>query len=282
MQQHHCTLVLPAQPPQDQPAPLPFVVHDGGTDPVSQSIRSTGRWELFESELIWKGLAQGDHFLDIGANIGYFSVLAAARVGHSGRVIAFEPEQANHALLAQNAARNPLTHYSLHAVAASDADVRGQLFLNPDNLGDHQIYATQHRVAQDIELRRIDSVLAKATRIDLVKIDTQGAEQNVIAGMIELLAHNADGLLLLLEFWPKGLARCGGDAHRLLQMLLGLGLRPYVVEHIKHVLLDGPVSDIEAWIDDVEANADNEGFLNLLFAGPNARLPDVPLIHAPY
>jgi len=272
-----CELVLPGSTQR-----LPFRVHADVTDPVSQSIAASGIWESFETELIWKSLRPGDRFIDIGANIGYFSVLAASRVGADGHVIAFEPERNNHALLAINAALNPHSNYTLHALAASDADGTGQLFLNPENLGDHQIYATDDRAAQTIALRRIDALLAPQTTINLIKIDVQGAEQKAMAGLAQGLAHNAGHLLLLLEFWPRGLARAGGDAHELLRMLLALGLKPYVVEHIKHVLLDGPVSDIEAWIDDVMANAENEGFLNLLFAGPDAVLPDVPILRAPY
>jgi FkbM family methyltransferase len=257
-------------------------VHADASDPVSQSIAKSGIWESFESELIWRSLRPGDCFIDIGANIGYFSVLAAARVGWEGRVIAFEPEQNNQALLQENAALNPVSSYALHAVAASDADGTGQLFLNPQNLGDHQIYASDDRAAQAISLRRIDSLLAPDAMINLIKIDVQGAEQKAMAGLAEGLARNADHLLVLLEFWPRGLVRAGGDAHQLLRMMLALGLKPYVVEHIKHALLDGPVTDIDAWIDDVMANAQNEGFLNLLFAGPRAQLPDVPIIRAPY
>jgi FkbM family methyltransferase len=273
----HCQLLLP-----DGTTRLPFNVHADVTDPVSHSIASSGVWESFESELTWKSLRPGDCFIDIGANIGYFSALAAVRVGHAGQVVAFEPEQNNHALLATNAALNAHSNYTLHAVAASDSDGAGELFLNPENLGDHQIYASGDRAAQTILLRRIDSLLAPQTVINLIKIDVQGAEQKAMAGMADSLARNASHLLLLLEFWPRGLARAGGDAHQLLHMLLALGLKPYVVEHIKHVLLDGPVSDIEAWIDDVMANAQNEGFLNLLFAGPAAQLPDVPIVRAPY
>lgn len=272
-----CELSLP-----DGVTRLPFKVHADTSDPVSQSIASSGIWESFESELVWKGLRRGDCFIDIGANIGYFSVLAATRVGGEGRVIAFEPEHNNHALLKDNAALNAHSQYTLHAVAASDADGEGQLFLNPENLGDHQIYATDDRAVQTISLRPIDALLEPQTKIDLIKIDVQGAEQKAMAGFAQGLAHNAGHLLLLLEFWPRGLARAGGDAHQLLQMMLALGLKPYVVEHLKHALLDGPVTDIEAWIDDVMANAQNEGFLNLLFAGPCAQLPDVPIIRAPY
>jgi len=277
LSQLSCELALP-----DGMQRLPFQVHADSTDPVSHSIATTGTWESFETELIWKSLRPGNCFIDIGANIGYFSVLAATRLGPDGHVIAFEPERSNHALLTTNAALNPHSNYTLHGVAASDADADGQLFLNPENLGDHQIYASDDRVAQTISLRRIDSLLAPHTTINLIKIDVQGAEQKALAGLAAGLAHNAGHLLLLLEFWPRGLARAGGDAHQLLQMMLALGLKPYVVEHIKHVLLDGLVGDIEAWIDDVMANAQNEGFLNLLFAGPKAQLPDVPILRAPY
>jgi len=271
-----CEIITP-----DRSRRLPFVVH-AGDDPVSQSISSSGSWEVFESELIWKSLVPGDTFVDVGANLGYFSVLAADRVGPSGCVIAFEPEQANFALLQNNIGLNPFSHYHLHNVALSDVEARGHLFLNLANRGDHQIYASTGRMAQAIVMHRADDLLPVDTPIRLIKMDTQGAEHNIIRGMQQTIARNADELLLITEFWPRGLARCGGDAREMLHMLLGLGFKPYVIEHIKHVLLDGTVRDIEDWIDDVETSDGNEGFLNLLFAGPRARLPDVAVLRAPY
>lgn len=273
----HCTLVTP-----DKSAKLPIVVHADSDDPVSLSIARDGVWEAFESELVWKCLAPGDTFVDVGANLGYFSVLAAHRVGSTGCVIAFEPEQNNFALLQRNIDLNPASHYHLHNVALSDAEGRGHLFLNLQNRGDHQIYETAGRIAQSIVMHRADDLLAADVPINLIKMDTQGAEHHIIQGMAESIARNARHLVVITEFWPRGLARCGGSARAMLKMLLDNGLKPYVVEHIKHVLLDGPVSDIEAWIDDVEASDGNEGFLNLLFAGPDARLPDVTILRAPY
>lgn len=271
-----CEIIVP-----DRTRRLPFVVHEGD-DPVSQSISGSGSWEAFESELVWKSLSPGDTFVDVGANLGYFSVLAASRVGPDGYVIAFEPEQSNFALLQRNVALNPLSHCHLHNVALSDVEARGHLFLNLQNRGDHQIYASDGRMAQAIVMHRADDLLPPDARIRLIKMDTQGAEHNIIRGMQQTITRNADELLLITEFWPRGLERCGGDARAMLHALLGLGLKPYVIEHIKHVLLDGPVSDIEAWIDDVDATEGNEGFLNLLFAGPRACLPAVTVLRAPY
>ena len=69
---------------------------------VSRRIREEGFWEPHETSLILELLQPGDTFLDVGANIGYFSILAAAAVGDAGHVIAYEPDPENYRLLQTN------------------------------------------------------------------------------------------------------------------------------------------------------------------------------------
>ena len=103
-------------------------VHAEGDIHISTQLRERGLWEPFETELIRRSLAPGARFLDAGANLGYFSVLAAARVGERGRVYAFEPEPRNFALLEANLALNGYDERALACQAAlSEADGRGWL-----------------------------------------------------------------------------------------------------------------------------------------------------------
>src|SRR5690606_2486426 len=81
---------------------LVMLVHDARDRHVSAALWRDGCWEALESRVLRAALAPGDAVLDAGANIGYFTLLAARAVGVTGRVYAFEPEPDNHALLAAN------------------------------------------------------------------------------------------------------------------------------------------------------------------------------------
>lgn len=107
------------------------------------------------------------------------------------------------------------------------------LYLSDDNLGDHRLY--------DFEDRR-RSCLVRTTlldlyfgsippRIDVVKIDTQGSEARVLAGMQRTLRHSANRFVIIVaEFWPYGLARAGSSAGDLIAQLSGPGRTPLVID----------------------------------------------------
>ena len=88
----------------------PFVmeVHSSGDRYISDAIRRTGCWEPFETEVFARLLAADVEFFDVGANIGWYSMLAGKRLESRGTVHAFEPVPENVALLAHNAAANAL------------------------------------------------------------------------------------------------------------------------------------------------------------------------------
>ena len=80
-------------------SPLAIFVHDERDRHVSRQLRESGIWEPYESRLLLDSLQPGAVFLDVGANLGYFSLLAADRVGPAGKVVAIEPDPANFLLL---------------------------------------------------------------------------------------------------------------------------------------------------------------------------------------
>lgn len=77
---------------------------------IGRALRRDGVWELAETRFLLATLLPGQTFVDVGAHLGYFSVLAARRVGPTGSVIAVEPEPRNLRLLRQNLARNGCTN----------------------------------------------------------------------------------------------------------------------------------------------------------------------------
>lgn len=184
-------------------------------------------------------LTKGDVFVDIGANSGYFSVLAAALVGATGRVAAFEPNPAVRRRLTENLDRNGFgDRVLIEPCALSDcraASARlfvpahdGFATLVPDETHASSYLADAQSI--DVETRTFDDWLTAAPidRIALMKIDVEGAEARVLAGMTGALAGGRIARIVLETAWDS-------QAHRL---LVGHG---YVAARLESV---GPVDNI--------------------------------------
>jgi FkbM family methyltransferase len=246
--------------------PIYMQVHASGDLHVSAKIREHGVWEAFESHLVCQLLQPGDCFIDVGANIGYYSVLAAAAVGEDGRVFAFEPEPTNFALLETNIALNGLNQVSSVNAGLAAKNCKAQLYLSDDNWGDHQIYDRgEQRSSTSIELIRGDDYLRNKTEhIDVLKIDTQGAEFQVLTGLEQTVRASLPRLRMIIEFWPFGLKKSGAHGHELLDLLISFELPIWMINHIEHTLHPCSEADLRKWVDALDANPDDEGFFNLL------------------
>lgn len=199
-------------------------------DPKDSLDLSVGRvHEPAKTALLDRLVGEGSVALDIGANIGYYTLLLARRVGDRGHVYAFEPERQNFALLAKNVGINGYRNVTLINRAVSDRTGTEALFLGKDNLGDHRIYDSHDgRDAVRVESVRLDGYFAGFDReIALVKMDIQGAEYRAVKGMESLLTRNP-AVVLVTEFWPGGLARSGIEPQAYLDLLSGLGFASFV------------------------------------------------------
>lgn len=251
---------------------LQLYVHGAQDRYVSRRIRDEGIWEPFETSLLLSFLRTGDIFVDVGANIGYFSVLGASVVGEGGAVFAFEPDPANFQLLQASAALNALQG-RISAVQAGLAAVNadGRLFLSEDNLGDHQIHcADPGRDSLPITLHNGSQYLrGKLQRLDLLKIDTQGSEYEVMLGLMPLLQELPRPPRIIIELTPLSLRQAGASGRALIELLATLGQPLWIIDHIEHRLAASSAHELAQWCDDVEAVAGDEGFMNIL-VGPVA------------
>jgi FkbM family methyltransferase len=187
-------------------------------------VRS-GTWEPTETEVFLKHVKAGDTVVDVGANIGYYTVLGAKAVGSAGKVYAFEPDPTGFGLLAKNVKTNGFANVIAEQKALSDKPGKLKLYLDAVNKGDHRIYQTGNRPSIDIDAVTLDGYLGKAGRkVDLIKIDTQGAEVVILRGMKETLRQNPS-VKLLIEFWPKGLSEFGHKATEILDILDGMNFK---------------------------------------------------------
>lgn len=150
-------------------------------------------------------LKPGDLFLDVGANIGYFTMLGAILVGPAGRVLAVEPNRDNCDLMAQSIAANGFTNVTLYPYAAAEKAQRFQLDTagagsNGRIIDDSPQAVPGSSPPNPVEAVALDELLAGLERLDVVKLDVEGAEPRALQGMQQLLERFRPEILL--EFSP--------------------------------------------------------------------------------
>ena len=183
-------------------------------------------YEPVETTLLKKFLQPGQTFVDVGANIGYYTLLAARIVGPKGKVYAFEPDPTNFALLTKNISANGYANVIAVNQALSSKTGAAKLYLNPANRGDHRIYDSHDgRPSVEIQMTSLDGYFKKLDKkVHFIKMDVQGAETAALAGMKGLIRKNK-GLKLVTEFSPGSLKAFGANPKKYLKDLSALGFR---------------------------------------------------------
>jgi len=157
---------------------------------VSPSIGVYGNYyEVAETELLKKIVKKGYTVVDVGANIGWYTLLSARIVGKNGKVVAFEPEPDNYALLKKSLEKNNFENVLLSDYCVSNMAGIRKLWLHGLNLGAHSTVRKISERAIDVEAVTLDSFLSKLEiqRVDLLKVDVEGAEPEVFEGAREYL-----------------------------------------------------------------------------------------------
>ena len=221
-------------------------------DPVVSGALHFGVYEKAETKFFQTACREGMTFLDVGANIGYYTALAARAVGPNGKIIALEPDPESFKYLEQTIAANGTENVQAFPVAASDASATLPLYISADNRGDNRLYAPgETRPQVEVKAVATDALLAenKIEIIDLIKIDVQGYEPKVIAGLRDTISRSPN-LTLLTEFWPKGIRDAGDDPQEFLNSLRDLGLT------LHELKADGELTELT---DDADLIARHQG-----------------------
>ncbi len=195
-------------------------------------IYYTGLYEYEEMAFVLHALRPGDRFVDVGAHIGAFSVLAAGAVGAD--CLAIEPVPASFAYLQENIRLNGLGA-RIHAVNAGIAAAPGRLpfttakgaangVVPPTSGATHFQSALHLASAVEIDVLPLDALTADFPPT-ILKIDVEGYEHEVIAGAAQTLADERL-LAILIELRGHG-ARYGFDEDAIHQCLLDSGFQPY-------------------------------------------------------
>ncbi|OGM22849.1 hypothetical protein A2961_01665 [Candidatus Woesebacteria bacterium RIFCSPLOWO2_01_FULL_39_21] len=236
-------------------------------DSLNLSINN-GVFEKFETELIKKEIKQGNIVLDIGSNIGYYTLIFAKLVGYNGKVFAFEPDPTNFAILKKNIEINGYKNVVLINKAVSNITGGLKLFLCEDNKGDHRIYDSKDgRKSIEIESVRIDDYFKNLNnKINFIKMDIQGAEYDALKGMCRFLNRNKN-VKIITEFCPIGLKRSGVKPIEFLKLLLRYGFKISEVNEAKNKVI--PIDTPSLLLNELkEYTFKKENFTNLLCEKP--------------
>ena len=203
---------------------------------LSQRLVSIGKYEEETTKLFNEILRDGMVVLDIGANIGYFSLIAAARVGESGKVFSFEPSKESFLLLSKNIKLNGYANVVPVEKAISKNVSKQQFFLVNDPASNSLFRDASGELSQatvEVETTTIDIFMRQyEINVDLVKMDVEGAETDVLDGMENTIRNNPN-LKIITEFSPRVLERCNHEPSAFLKKLAGYGFGLQVIDDEK-------------------------------------------------
>ena len=187
--------------------PVVVMTHDGfrmWADPgewVGQYIYATGRYEE-KAVAVMKGLLRpGDTVVDVGANVGYLTLVAARQVGPTGSVTAFEPLPSARSWLARNVALNGFGNVTIREEAVCDRHGTASFTVGPAHHTSTSSLMYESGDGSKVEVRctRLDDVLEGAAAVRLLKIDVEGAEGLVLDGARETLTRHAPAVIIELN-----------------------------------------------------------------------------------
>jgi FkbM family methyltransferase len=199
-------------------------------DLVQQTIFLEGAWDPTLSRLIESTLSPGDVFIDVGAHVGYFTLLAARRVTPGGTVISIEPNPFALEQLERNVERSGLSNVLIERTACGESAGVVQLYLHAEsNSSMASLYSGKASRAGAVEVActTVDDLCRShgVHRVKLVKIDVEGAELFVLRGMARVMKEMRP--VIVVELHPRLLAEVGTPIHEIEAFLENLG---YVLE----------------------------------------------------
>jgi FkbM family methyltransferase len=180
-------------------------------------------------------LASGMTAVDVGAHIGYLSMVMARCVGEKGRVIAVEPSPDNLPVLQHNLAANHVSNVVVAPVAASSESGRRDFHVtgSTDSHGFYSHPLTPTSAVIQVDARRLDDLLEDP--VQLVKVDVEGGELDVLQGMSRLMTDRSLRWLVL-EWNPACQRKAGRRVDELPEVVRGLGFRATAFDDVRGVV----------------------------------------------
>jgi len=214
---------------------------------ISAPILDRGFMEPLGTELVMNLLVPGAIFVDVGAQVGYYSVIAGKLIAESGKVIAFEPEPVNYGLLVRNLQLNGLegiVEPNQLAAWNERKTVGFQLSEWIEHKGAHRVSEVDPDPrGMQVEAVPLDEILGDLQRIDLIKIDVEGGEYMVLDGMRALLERLPD-LKIIVEVRPTP------NSRDLVRLIEECGFNVSIIDNRYQLLR--PLADVSLLLDSPE------------------------------
>jgi FkbM family methyltransferase len=186
-------------------------------------------------------LREGMTVMDVGANLGLYSLLISRAVGPSGKVYAFEPVPEIFARLKESIALNNATNVIPVPVALSDEKGKAKMSVKG---GSSSLFRRVSDEFVEVQVERLDDFVEreKIERVDAIKIDVEGAELRVIRGADKTIRR--DKPILMVEINPVTLPAAGTTPEELFETIVSYGYNAFVIRHDKAIPTDKVV---EPW-----------------------------------
>lgn len=256
-----------------------FLVHDKRDEFISREIITTGYFDFYTTLLLHDFIDYGNHVIDIGANIGWYSSLFCQWVGANGTVDAFEPDTANQFLLHFNInLLVPTSHVYIYLYVVSDYKCEVIFYKSITNMGDHRIFQDQQTpISTKVTSTTLDEhYMGTDVRPNFVKCDTQGAEIKVLRGATELF-NSGWRPLVLLEFWPYGLIHSGDNPMIMIDILDTYLYKYYYIDSLNNCIKPVSRCFFEEYVRAPKTHKVYGEHINILCI-PESRHADVTLI----
>jgi FkbM family methyltransferase len=200
------------------------------------------RWEPNnDCQVFVSHLRKGMTVMDVGANLGLYSLLISRAVGPSGKVYAFEPVPEIFARLKEHIALNNATNVIPVPIALSDEKGKAKMSVRG---GESSLFRRVSDEFVEVQVERLDDFVEreKIERVDAIKIDAEGAELKVIRGADKTIRRNKP--ILMVEIHPATLQAAGTTPEELFETIVSYGYNAFVIRHGKAIWTDKVV---EPW-----------------------------------
>jgi FkbM family methyltransferase len=227
---------------------LPFLDEDDFRAMLTQS------YDMILCDYLKRHLKPGDIMLDVGANVGYISAVAASHVGASGEVHGFEPLSECFTRLGRLRELNPGLRLIFNNVALGDAEGSLPIAYNPerDSRNASLVPGKHFAETRQVPVRRLDEYIkaniSSPERIRVIKIDVEGFEYLVLRGLSSFFSSTSVRPLIVCEVKPWELPKLGATLDDFDRYMSGFGYRAYRIMHQDKPIPMAEVGDMEVLV----------------------------------
>lgn len=204
---------------------------------LTPHILMDGYWEKWITNVFIDHIKTGMTVLDVGSNVGYYSLLAASIVGKKGKVIAFEANKYLCDIIYSNFSINGYLDFSqIKNVAVYSESTKLPFTILDKHLGSSSLWMTEdmanmhcdHAHVVEVQAEPIDNIIPAGNRVDFIKIDAEGAKMHILTGSQRVINENRE-ICILMEYHPNNIAMSGTSIDDIINKIFSYGFSIYKI-----------------------------------------------------